>query len=410
MITGAIDHDQTIGLLRSAAHALRSVTASPCDRARALAAARNAIDAQLADEPAEIDATRAHESEGAASVATWAVRELRQDPKVTRRMVRAARTMRDLSTVGAAAHAGQVSMEQVHAFRYALMHVGRDETIALDRELAILADHKTPSELFAAMRECKAIAHPDELDEAWLKGMDKADLQCVPLPDGFHVTGFLPTDVGAKLKVYLDAVGVPRDADDDRTSAQRRVDGVDDLLTKALGDGLPSTNTVKPHLSVIVDAETLKQALGSSVAEEPASKPREREPAILEGFGPIGPALLAYIAWGGELTPILVAGFKQNRTVLDVGRTDRFATKAQRKAIHLRQKGRCANRGCHHPIGEIHHVVDWLYGGKTDLANLVGLCRKCHVLVTIGKLTLTGTFDTGYTWSTSRAGPLARTG
>jgi 5-methylcytosine-specific restriction endonuclease McrA len=86
------------------------------------------------------------------------------------------------------------------------------------------------------------------------------------------------------------------------------------------------------------------------------------------------------------------------------------ATKRQRRAIHLRQRGRCANRGCHHPIGEVHHVIDWAYGGKTHLNNLAGLCRKCHALITTGRLATSGTFDTGYTFTAARAGPLARTG
>jgi hypothetical protein len=131
---------------------------------------------------------------------------------------------------------------------------------------------------------------------------------------------------------------------------------------------------------------------------------------MLEGFGPIGPALLAYLAFGGDLTPILVAGFKENQQILDVGRTSRVATKKQRKPIGYRQKGRCANRGCHHPIGEVHHILDWLHGGKTTLSNLVGLCRKCHALITMGRLSMAGTYETGYTFTTTRAGPLARAG
>jgi hypothetical protein len=136
----------------------------------------------------------------------------------------------------------------------------------------------------------------------------------------------------------------------------------------------------------------------------------DREPAILEGFGPIGPALLTYIACGGNLTPILVAGFRENRKALDVGRTQRLATLKQRRIIAWRQKGRCANHGCHHPIGEIHHLVEWHHGGRTDLDNLTGLCRKCHALITLGRLRMTGTWATGYTFKAARGSPMARAG
>jgi hypothetical protein len=414
--------EQTVALLRDAARAVRSVTMAPTDRARAIHAAVNALQAEEADALAEIEATKAHETEGCASVGTWAARELGQDPGRTRQMVRAARTMRDLPSIGAAAHAGDVSLDHLHACTYGLKHVGHDHVTALEPEVLDVAVAHPPRELFTLMRYAKAIIHSDDLDEAWLRGMDKEDFRVVRVGDGYQPMGFLGIDLGAKLKVFLDAASVPRDSEDDRTNAERRIDGLDELLTKTLDHGLPASAGIKPHLNVIVDADRLKDALNRQAVEEgnstvveapakPASKPLlNREPAILEGFGPIGPALLAYIAFGGNLTPILVAGFKANRKILDVGREHRLATKRQRRAIHLRQQGRCANRGCHHPIGEIHHILDWLYGGKTNLSNLAGLCRKCHALISTGRLVMTGTWNTGYTFTTTRAGPTARTG
>ena len=402
--------EQTIGLLRSAAQAMRSVTTGPTEVVRTVHAAINALQAFEADQLALIDESKAHEAEGCASVANWARRELGQDPGTTRQLVRAARTMRQLPTVGAAARAGRVSLDHVHACTYGLKHVGHDETVALEPQLLDVATKNTPRDLFNLMRYAKAIIHSDELDEAWLNGMEKEDFRCVRVGDGYQPTGFFGIDLGAKVKVFLDAAAVPRDGDDNRTAAQRRTDAFDDLITAALGNKIKNTNTISAHLNVIVDVETLKQTLNGQAVTPEQGELLDREPAILEGFGPIGPALLAYIAFGGNLTPILVAGFKENRKVLDVGRTQRLATKRQRRAIHIRQQGRCANRGCHHPIGEIHHVIDWLYGGKTNLSNLAGLCRKCHALITMGRLQMTGTFETGYTFTTARAGPLARTG
>jgi hypothetical protein len=322
--------------------------------------------------------------------------------------------MRHLPSVGAAARAGQVSLGHVNACSYGLKHVGHDQITTLEPEVLDVAVDHTPRDLFNLMRYAKAIIHSDKIDEAWLNGMDKEDIRCIRVGDGYEPLGFLGIDVGAKFKLFLDAASVPQDGEDDRTHAQRRIDAFNELLIKALGDGLPATGGIKPHLNVIVDVETLRNALNRTAVEEAAQQPSkpllDREPAILEGFGPIGPALLAYIAFGANLTPILVAGFKQNRKVLDVGRQQRLATKRQRSAIHVRQHGTCANRGCHHPIGEIHHVIDWLYGGKTNLNNLAGLCRKCHALITTGRLHMSGTWNTGYTFTTRRHRPLARTG
>ena len=401
---------QALSLLRVAARAMRSPSASPADEVRAIHAAVNALQARESDLLAEMDASKAHESEGAPSVAVWAARELGQDIKVTRQSVRAARTMRELPSFGDAARAGRLSAQHVNAMTYALKHVGSGETAANEAEFLTVASNMSPRDLFGFLRTCKAIVHSDELDEKWLAGMDKADIQCLPVGDGYQLGGFLPIDVGAKLSAFLKAIAVPRDADDARSCAQRRVDGLDELLTRALGAGLPATGGGRPHLSVVVDAETLKDALNAKTARPVKDEMVDREPAILEGFGPIGPALLTYIACGGNLTPILVAGFKENRKALDVGRTQRLATLKQRRIIAWRQKGRCANHRCHHPIGEIHHIVEWHDGGRTDLDNLTGLCRKCHALVTVGRLHMTGTWALGYTFTTARGSPLARTG
>ena len=409
MDSGEFDVEQLVGLLRDAAHAVRSVTTSPTDEVRAIHVAVNALQAREADLLAVIDETKAHEVEGAASVATWAARELGQDPGVTRQMVRASATMRDLPTIREAARAGLTSQAHVNALTYGLKHVG-EQTLELEEDLTQVAVAASPRDLFTVIKAVRDVVYEDELDEAWLRGMEKEDFQCVKVGDGYQPKGFFGIDLGAMINVYLDAVSAPRDAGDTRTAAQRRIDAFHELITSAL-DGLPASGGIRPNVNVIVDADKLKNTLNGGVVSRPLRGTSTTDgPALLEGFGPIGPALLKYLVCGGELTPILVTGIKENYRVLDVGRTQRLATGKQRRAIRLRQQGRCANRGCHHPIGEVHHIVDWAYGGKTCLSNLVGLCRKCHCLVTMGRLTMTGTWNTGYTFTTSRAGPLSRTG
>lgn len=411
MDSGSFEPEALIGTLREAASAVRSVTTPPTEELKAIHVAVNALQAREADLLAVVDETKAHEADGAASVATWAQRELLQDARTTRQMVRTAHTMQDLPAFGAAHRAGVISEAHVNAMTYGLTHVGHEDTVELEEDFLTVASQKPPCELFDLLRTCKAVKHSDELDEAWLRGMEKRDFQVVKVGDGFVPRGFCSIDLGVKIKTYLDAKSVPAGPDDDRTAAQRRSDAIDELFTHALDCGdLPTKNSVSPHVSLIVQAETLKNTLNraATTGDQPALV--DTEPAVLEGFGPIGPALLAYIAYGADLTPILIDGFAENTKILDVGRSSRVATKKQRRAIHYRQRGRCANRGCHHPIGEVHHVLDWLYGGRTKLSNLVGLCRKCHALITLGRLHMTGTHETGYTFTPARAAPLARAG
>ena len=134
------DVDTTIATMRDAARVLRSVTSSTADEVRALAAVRNAVDAAKCERLAAMDAAREHEVEGASSIVTWARRELHQDAGVTRQMVRAAATFRDLPVVGEAARSGEISFEHVQSFTYALKHVGVAETQLIEEPLLEVAE------------------------------------------------------------------------------------------------------------------------------------------------------------------------------------------------------------------------------------------------------------------------------
>ncbi|HKQ03425.1 MAG TPA: HNH endonuclease signature motif containing protein, partial [Actinomycetes bacterium] len=64
---------------------------------------------------------------------------------------------------------------------------------------------------------------------------------------------------------------------------------------------------------------------------------------------------------------------------LDVGRASRVVQPAQRTALAVRDGG-CVFPGCARPLAwcEAHHLLHWLQGGPTDLANLALLCRAHH--------------------------------
>lgn len=375
------DIETTIGAMRDAAHAMRSVTTATAAEVQALIHARDAIDAAICERLAVMDESKEHEAEGASSIATWARRELHQDAGTTRQMVAAEQTFRALPGVGDAARAGEISFDHVRSFTYAVKHVGLGETRQLLAPLLEFATSHAPAELHAKVRHLRDVFHSDDLDRAWLKGMDRRDLRLAKTTEGWHVTGFLSIETGAKLKALLDNLSVPRDADDERSAAHRRMDALDEIVTRDLQHGLPSDNGVRPHINITVEAGTVK-----AMAEHEAAE--GLEPAILQGFGAIGPLLLSHLLCGAEITPFLIRTVERNTEVLDVGRTERLATPRQAKAIALRQRGRCAARGCSHPIAHNHHLTRWSDGGRTDLDNLVGLCRKCHTLVHQGRLDL----------------------
>jgi hypothetical protein len=369
--------DTVIARMRDAARVLRSVTSSMPDEVRALVAARDALDAAISEGLLEIEQTKAYQDEDASTLQTWARRELRFDGDETGARLRSARAMRALPAMAQDHRQGLVSADHVKIFDYSLRHVGVEQTRTLESELLEVARTSEPSELRKVVREFKAVVHPEALEEAWLRGMDRRDLQVHRTEDGWHLTGFLPIQTGARLKTFLDSASVPREALDDRSAAQRRVDAVDDLLDRVLAEGLPTDGTVAPQLHVIVEAGTLRDALAPGAQ----SSFEAGEPATLVGFGMIGKNLLRHLTCGASLTPILVERIEPNLEVLDVGRTDRYATRRQRHAIWLRQGGRCASDGCRNSIDHIHHEIPWSLGGTTDLGVMTGRCAVCHVRV-----------------------------
>ena len=65
---------------------------------------------------------------------------------------------------------------------------------------------------------------------------------------------------------------------------------------------------------------------------------------------------------------------------LALGRRVRDWSPAQRRAIRVRDRGRCRFPGCQRGFTEIHHLQEWSEGGTTDLSNAASLCGRHHVL------------------------------
>ncbi|WP_192903959.1 HNH endonuclease signature motif containing protein, partial [Nocardioides albidus] len=65
--------------------------------------------------------------------------------------------------------------------------------------------------------------------------------------------------------------------------------------------------------------------------------------------------------------------------ILDLGRKARLFSKAQHRALRLRDR-RCRAEGCTIPAAwtEAHHLQPWSQGGHTDLDDAVSLCNHHH--------------------------------
>jgi hypothetical protein len=86
---------------------------------------------------------------------------------------------------------------------------------------------------------------------------------------------------------------------------------------------------------------------------------------------------------------------------LGLGRTVRYATPAQRRALIVRDGG-CVFPGCDAPASwcDAHHVDHWEHDGPTDLDNLALLCRHHHGVTHRTGWRMTATRDQRFAWVT----------
>jgi hypothetical protein len=372
------------------------------EKLRALQALQDAIDGAKSELLVELDASKDYELDGASTLNAWLRTQLRMGTRQASVLVKNATALRDLPLVAETAMAGKVSAAHVQVFAYGLKHVGLGPMREFEEAFVQVALDHEPAALFEAVKHLKDVVHPDDLDAKWLEGMDKEDFQINAVPDGWHVTGFLSTVTGAKLKKVIDALSAPHDKDDTRVGSQRRVQAIGDLCDTVLQHGLPSDKGIRPQLSVIVNADTLVAAANqveqtTNPVADPIPTP-EVEPATLVGHGHIGPNLLNYFLCTSDLTGFVMTqgdGHRQAQ-ILNVGTTRKNPSLKQRKAVLVRQGGVCATPGCNHTHLEIHHTIWWSLGGPTNLDLLVGLCVRCHHLLHRGLLSITGNAVDGF--------------
>jgi hypothetical protein len=83
--------------------------------------------------------------------------------------------------------------------------------------------------------------------------------------------------------------------------------------------------------------------------------------------------------------------------VIDVGRAKRTVTGSQRRALMQRDRT-CRWPGCGRPARrcQAHHLEHWAREGRTDLGNLVSVCRRHHWLLHEGGWQLGGSIEQGF--------------
>jgi hypothetical protein len=109
--------------------------------------------------------------------------------------------------------------------------------------------------------------------------------------------------------------------------------------------------------------------------------------ATLDDGTLVSPASARRLACDAAIIPAVLGTASQP---LDVGRQRRLVTGPLRRAVLLRDRG-CSFPGCDRPPSwvSIHHLVHWVDGGPTSLANSAALCGHHHRTVHHGQWRVT---------------------
>lgn len=118
---------------------------------------------------------------------------------------------------------------------------------------------------------------------------------------------------------------------------------------------------------------------------EPAEPEQAGVPTChIQGVGGIEPETARKLACDNDALGALV---NADHDVLALGRTRRLVSRAQRRALMIRDQGRCQFAGCHQSRHlKAHHLIHWFDGGPTDLDNLILLCQFHHTAVHEGRM------------------------
>ncbi|QCX26613.1 HNH endonuclease signature motif containing protein [Nocardioides jishulii] len=314
---------------------------------------------------------------------------------------------RERAVLARAVREGHVSIAQARVIAAAVeelpSRVGADVIEAAEVRLVALAADHDPSALVKLGRRILEVVDPDRFEEEEARRLAEAEkraaerqrLRIRALGDGTtRISAIVPDATAARLATYLHAFTNPRLSDgavrsnaaqddtghdtghdtDEQTGfgmqgshPRRMAEAFGQLLETLDPTRLPIHGGDATHLMVTIPFETLTRDLGVATIDNATPG---------DGHATITAAQARRLACTAQIIPAVLG---TDGEVLDVGRAARLFTKAQRRALALRDTT-CRAEGCDIPgtWSEAHHLVPWSHGGATDLSNAALLCSHHH--------------------------------
>jgi hypothetical protein len=334
----------------------------------------NRLSAQLTRMVRSGDVREAFRDDGAGSMKSWLTGHCRISGREATAVVSAGRRLERLPEMATAYAAGAITRAHVDVVAAAMtprrMSAAEESGIDLaetDAALARAARALGPEDTTTAVRRWVAGVDPDgDLD-------DGAEAQRLlrlasSLHGRVHLSGHLDPAGAETVHSALAAVmNGDRRAGDVRTHAERQGDALVEVCRRALPAGeLPDMRGERPQVRVTIDWQSLSSARGAAGFT----------PGELPFAGPVSPETARRLACDASVVRVITG---PDGLPLDVGRAQRTATAAVRRAIELRD-GHCVFAGCTAPAAwcDVHHVVHWAHGGPTSCDNGALLCERHH--------------------------------
>lgn len=281
---------------------------------------------------------------------------------------RRAKTLDDAPSLADKLDAGEATAGHADALTDALHRLDDDtrrRLLDLEADLAADAARMTPDEF---RRSCRQLIRQLERDQGIERDRRQRRETRVTTTidrDGMYVLNArMHPEMGSAVFNMLDAETralVKQGGDRSVDRAQVRAEALSNLITGG-------HQAVRPH-----EAEILVVTPVESLVDDTTTG------GELGDGTPLPTASVRRLLCNGRIVPIIV---DTNGVVLDAGREQRLANRAQRRALRAMYRT-CAFHGCEVEFArcEIHHIVPFEVGGATDLAGLLPLCSRHHHVV-----------------------------
>ena len=320
------------------------------------------------------------EVSGDRSTATWLATKTREAHGTVRRHAALAASLGSRWTRTAdALGAGDLNLAQARVIVEALDalpdDLGDDLVVKAEAYLVEQAQVFGPRELRHLGRGVLEHLAPEIADEAEYQRLlaeetraqaaTRLDLR--PRGDGStDLHARIPDHVANRLRTYLDAYTSPRRTPlgevDALPVSRRRGEAFVAFLENVPDAGLPTHGGTTTSVMVTLDLDTLLTGLGTATTSTGDRITAEQARRL---------------ACQARIIPVVLG---RQGEVLDLGRSARLFSPAQRKALAVRDK-ECTVDGCSIPAAwcEAHHWRQpWSRGGRTDLADGKLLCSFHH--------------------------------